>query len=133
MLALGFAFHSLTAKFLSTVHNRNLRALIACSACSHKKMNRVFLVLFLILVVDLQAGAGPAGPEWRQETGFRWAELNVPTGGKTGFRLLRPEDTGIAFTNTLDLRTGEANPVLFNGSGGPLGHFANCGLPDIYF
>src|SRR5712664_1464242 len=117
MLALGFAVHSLTAKFLSTDHNRNLQVLIACSACPHKKMNRAFLVLFVILVGGLEAGIGGTNPQWHQENGFRWAELNVPNGGKTGFRLLRPEETGINFTNILDLRTGEANRVLFNGSG----------------
>src|SRR5712691_2046229 len=96
-------------------------------------MNRAFLMLFVILVGGLEAAIGGTNPQWHQENGFRWAELNVPNGGKTGFRLLPPEETGINFTNILDLRTGEANRVLFNGSGVAIGDFDNDGLPDIYF
>ena len=57
----------------------------------------------------------------------------MPSGGRTGFHLLPPEETGISFTNTLDLRAGEANRVLFNGSGVAVGDYNNDGLPDIYF
>src|SRR5262245_10837500 len=70
---------------------------------------------------------------WHQENHYRWAELPVPSIGKTGFKLLSPQETGITFTNTLDERTGEANRVLFNGSGVAIGDFDNDGLPDIYF
>src|ERR1700751_2522296 len=39
---------------------------------------------------------------WHQEHGFRWAELDVPASGKTGFTLLSSDQTGIAFTNSID-------------------------------
>src|SRR2546426_5772153 len=96
-------------------------------------MKRLFGVLFLIMAGDLRVATCAATPQWHQENGFRWAELNVPKEGKTGFKLLPPQETGINFTNTLDLRAGEANRVLFNGSGVALGDYNNDGLPDIYF
>ena len=76
---------------------------------------------------------GAAAPQWHEERGFRWSELKVPTGGSTRFQLQTPPQTGILFTNTLDLRAGGANRVLFNGSGVGVGDYNNDGLPDIYF
>ncbi len=86
----------------------------------------------LALATSVVDGSGAS--QWHEEKGFRWAELKVPTGGKTGFRLLSPQETGINFTNTLDERTLEANSrVLSNGSGVAVGDIDNDGLPDIYF
>src|SRR6266404_4901433 len=79
--------------------------------------------LISILAVTLGLLNGYAAPQWHEESGFRWADLQVPAAGKTGFTLLSPKETGINFTNSLDEHTGEANRVLFNGSGVAVGDF----------
>ena len=68
---------------------------------------------------------------WHEEKGFRRADLKVAHEGKTGFTLLPPEVTGVVFTNSLDERAGEANRLLFNGSGVAVGDYDDDGLPDI--
>lgn len=63
---------------------------------------------------------------WHETTSYRWAALEVPT-GKTGFTLLRPEQTGIDFRNDIE------GDESLNGAGVALGDFNNDGLCDIYF
>src|SRR5262245_50941780 len=91
--------------------------------------------LFCILLAAFGEVSFAGGDElsWHAETGFRWASLNLPKQGKTGFTLLAPEQTGVTFTNSLEEQAGAANRVLYNGSGVAVGDYENDGLPDIYF
>lgn len=53
--------------------------------------------------------------------------------GPAGFALLGPEQSGIAFTNSIAEAAAAANRVLYNGSGVAVGDFDQDGLPDVYF
>src|SRR6185295_2685539 len=52
---------------------------------------------------------------------------------QTGFTLLPPAQTGLAFTNTLTDLAGAENRVLNNGSGVAAGDFDNDGWVDLFF
>ncbi|HEY3854109.1 MAG TPA: VCBS repeat-containing protein [Verrucomicrobiae bacterium] len=64
--------------------------------------------------------------------GVKYWPLNVPTGGKSGFLLTRPEQTGITFTNELTPQAEASNINLLDGSGVALGDYDNDGLCDIF-
>ncbi len=72
-------------------------------------------------------------PQWHDEQGYRWAQLEVAQGGKTGFSQLGSEDTGIAFANQLAAEHAMENQIRMNGSGVAAGDFDNDGLVDLYF
>jgi len=62
-----------------------------------------------------------------------WTNLTVANGGKTGFTLVPPDQTGINFENPLRDELSTRNQILLNGSGVATGDFDNDGLCDIYF
>jgi len=100
-------------------------------------MNRTITTLLYLAIAGLTAPrtVTPAGKDlaWQQIPGGRWAALEVPVEGHTGFTLLSPGQTGIAFTNSLDEQAAAANRVLYNGSGVAAGDFDGDGWPDLYF
>src|SRR5437867_1360647 len=82
-------------------------------------MNRRFRLPALMLSV---AWSGSVLAAETNAPLFRESELRLPPAGKTGFTLLRPEQTGILFTNTLSEWASAENRVLNDGQG----HFANA-------
>ncbi|MEK6302941.1 MAG: VCBS repeat-containing protein [Acidobacteriota bacterium] len=64
---------------------------------------------------------------------FEITELKVAGGGKTGFTLLPPQQTGIAFVNNLRDDQATANQLLNIGSGVAAGDYDGDGLCDLYF
>src|SRR5215212_10036518 len=81
-------------------------------------------------VVAVGAVAEPV--DWRAGNGFRYAAIPTPTGNRTGFTLLPPKSTGIAFTNLLGEERSITNQIYHNGSGVALGDIDGDGLCDIY-
>ena len=70
---------------------------------------------------------------WEKGEGFRSAPVTLPATGKTGFTMLPPEATGIAFTNRLSDLAAAQNRILENGSGVALGDVDGDGWCDVYF
>src|SRR5262245_54022624 len=96
---------------------------------------RRLLSLALALTVPIVA-AGPAcgaALSWTQREGYREAPLSVPQTGRTGFTLLRPEQSGVFFTNQLSYERAEANQNLMNGCGVAAGDFDGDGNCDLSF
>src|SRR5436190_18661751 len=71
--------------------------------------------------------------DWNNAPGYRWASLDVPKNGKTGFTQILSAQTGISFSNHLSEAQLEKNRILENGSGVALGDVDGDGWCDIYF
>ena len=92
-------------------------------------------VLSLALAVPIVAASPACGAalSWTQREGYREAALSVSQTGRTGFTLLRPEQSGLFFTNQLSYARAEANQNLMNGCGVAAGDFDGDGNCDLYF
>ncbi len=87
------------------------------------------LTLFAVLV----GCEAPTERTWRQEEGYRWAELDPDRGDGAGYRERSPSATGVAFENRLTDAAIDRNQHLMNGSGVAAGDVDGDGRPDLYF
>jgi len=76
------------------------------------------------------SGAAPKAAAWKQENGYRWRELAVPSSGETGFT--RMENAGIRFQNAISDAALLRNRVLGQGAGVALGDVDGDGLADVF-
>lgn len=91
-------------------------------------------VSVFVFVVFALANASSASPlAFREVSGHRVADLNVPTGGHAGFTSMRPALTGIHFTNTVPESRSLTNHILLNGSGVAAGDVDGDGRCDLFF
>jgi hypothetical protein len=86
---------------------------------------------FLAVLLVISSGSAPA-LDWQAAPGYRWAPLPVAGRGQPGFTLLKPEQTGVFFTNQLARSRYTTNQIYLNGSGLALGDVDGDGLCDIY-
>jgi hypothetical protein len=91
---------------------------------------RVAACLLAGAFIALAVTAWPAEPTL---PGVHAIPLKVPAAGRTGFSLLRAEQTGVTFTNSLDEWASATNRVLNNGSGVAAGDFDHDGRVDLFF
>src|SRR5262245_39694013 len=85
------------------------------------------------VLLPILAGIGITAASAQPTQSIGVIALDVPASGKPGFTLLRPEQTGLTFTNTLDEWASANNRVLNNGSGVAAGDFDNDGWVDLFF
>jgi enediyne biosynthesis protein E4 len=87
----------------------------------------------LLLWISLGVQVVVVAQGWREGPGYRSKELEVPSGGMPGFTLLRPEETGVRFTNSLPESRSLTNTIAINGSGVAAGDVDGDGLCDLFF
>ncbi len=87
-----------------------------------------FTILFL---AGITQAANPL--VWQQADGYRWADLPVLSGGKTGFARQHANATGLTFTNFLADARSITNRNLLSGAGVAAGDVDGDGRTDVYF
>lgn len=94
-------------------------------------MNQQILILLLFLLVGCRGNSGE--PEWHQEDGYRWADVELSYFGGTGFEKLEASQTHVAFEVFLTSEEISENQMLLHGSGVATADVDGDGLVDLYF
>src|SRR5438874_7799626 len=92
------------------------------AGCAHAAM----VVLFSLHCKIASASS------WSEGAGYRTMDVRPGTGGKAGFTLMNPKETGVRFTNELRGDAYLTNSVAHNGSGVAIGDVDGDGWQDIY-
>jgi hypothetical protein len=98
-------------------------------ACAPSSFARLVLLIGLACI-DTRAAMDLV---WSEGAGYRFAPLSVPGSGRSGFTLLPPAATGIAFSNRLSDAMVAKNRLYEIGSGVALGDVDGDGRVDLYF
>src|SRR5437867_12387849 len=87
----------------------------------------------VVLLLSLSSKtAAAAALSWSEGAGFRCRDVSPGMGGKPGFSLMNPSQTGVWFTNVLQGDAYLTNAVAHNGAGVAIGDVDGDGWPDIY-
>ncbi len=71
--------------------------------------------------------------DWQTQPGARSLAVQLPAEGAVGFSVMRPEATGLAFTNPIPPSRHYTNQILLNGSGVAAGDIDGDGWCDVFF
>src|SRR5512139_3786673 len=93
---------------------------------------RILGTLAVLCCLASKSSAAPA-VAWKPAEAHRFAELTYPKSGKTGFSVMDPKATGIAFTNVLSEAKALENSLMTDGSGVAAGDIDGDGWCDLYF
>src|SRR5262245_26395519 len=96
-------------------------------------MNTIWTAAGWALLSALAMPGSSAPADRPTAGGARQTQLAVPTSGKTGFTLLPPSQTGLAFTNVLTDEKAAENQIRLLGSGVAAGDVDGDGWCDLYF
>ncbi|MDB4913664.1 MAG: ASPIC/UnbV domain protein [Gemmatimonadetes bacterium] len=95
------------------------------------KLQKFRAAAVIAAVLSVTACSSKPTPPWHEETGYRWRELDVPT-GTPGFTSMDGGKTGIQFANAVSDSVLLGNRTLGQGAGVALGDVDGDGLVDVF-
>src|SRR3982750_2960063 len=93
--------------------------------------NRIASGVGLLLLFMLRTAFGQE--KWIESPSARLRPFNIAREGKAGFTSMKPESTGVSFTNVLARSRSLTNSIYLNGSGVAAGDVDGDGWCDLYF